>query len=151
MTDLVFRLAGFVYSLFQVVDAAVTKHPQYRQNAGLQRNRQFVPVVRLGRQRGDVRCRDGGRGAAGGGDHHGHLGADVGADSLAGHPADVRVGRIRRRGAGVRVAGRLRLPDYFRRRTLRLRHGADSRQAKKVNHTDNIITADCPYVGKVSL
>ena len=71
----------------------------------------------------------------------------VGADSLAGHPADVRVGRIRRRGAGVRVAGRLRLPDYFRRRTLRLRHGADSRQAKKVNHTDNIITADCPYVG----
>ena len=25
--------------------------------------------------------------------------------------------------------------------------GADSRQAKKVNHTDNIITADCPYVG----
>ena len=45
------------------------------------------------------------------------------------------------------VAGRLRLPDYFRRRTLRLRHGADSRQAKKVNHTDNIITADCPYVG----
>lgn len=56
-------------------------------------------------------------------------------------------GGFGRRGAGVRVAGRLRLPDYFRRRTLRLRHGADSRQAKKVNHTDNIITADCPYVG----
>lgn len=70
-----------------------------------------------------------------------------GADSLAGHPADVRLGRIRRRELEFVVAGRLRLPDYFRRRTLRLRHGADSRQAKKVNHTDNIITADCPYVG----
>ena len=122
--------------------------PQYTAKiAGLQRNRQFVPVVRLGRQRGDVRRRDGGRVLLAVAIIMG-IWVRMSALILSlGILLMVRLGRIRRRGAGVRVAGRLRLPDYFRRRTLRLRHGADSRQAKKVNHTDNIITADCPYVG----
>ena len=105
---------GLGRALHEAVRGRHDALPQYRQNAGLQRNRQFVPVVRLGRQRGDVRRRDGGRGAAGGGEEspYHRLGAgsaDAGAayrlaggagvlcrkDEQRGHAADpAAVGRV---------------------------------------------------------
>jgi hypothetical protein len=68
---------------------------------------------------------------------------------VAGHPPDVRLGRIRSRRAGIRVARDLRIPDCFGRRTVRLRRGSDPVRPKKMTNRTIIYTPAISIFGEI--
>lgn len=113
------------------------------------RDNQFISIVALHQSAGCVRHRHDRRGAAGRADHHGPLGADVGPRHVAGHPPDVRLGRIRSRGTGIRVARNLRIPDRFGRRTVRLRRGSGPLRPKKMTNRTIICTPAASIFGEI--